>query len=132
EDELAALDALWRRWSPGWTPPAAEQAAVREALRRPGVLDAALGYYRALFSLWRRDSRRAIALLRTEIRVPTLVLYGDRDGCMDPELFPMAAARARVGGGAVELRRVPDAGHFLHQERPEEVNAALVGWLAAH
>jgi len=128
KDELRALDRLWARWSPGWTLPEEEREAVHEVLRRPGALDAALRYYRDLFGLWRPRSRRSFALLRREIRVPTLVLYGDRDGCFAPEVYPPAAARGRFPAG-LELSCVAGAGHFLHQERPDEVNDALLGWL---
>ena len=30
----------------------------------------------------------------------------------------------------LEVARVEQAGHFLHQERPDEVNRILLDWLA--
>jgi pimeloyl-ACP methyl ester carboxylesterase len=30
--------------------------------------------------------------------------------------------------GAYEWRELPGVGHFPHEEVPEQVNAALVGW----
>jgi len=126
--DLAFIDALWRRWSPGWELPEAERRLLHEALARPGVLEAALGYYRALFSLWRPAARRTLALLRQEIVVPTLVLYGDQDGCMPPGLFPAAAARAPFSAG-LDVEAIDGAGHFLHLERPDRVNARILAWL---
>lgn len=129
KDDLAAIDALWGAWSPGWSLPEDERDAVHRTLGRPGALDAALQYYRAMFSIRTSKARRSIALLRRGIRAPALVLYGERDGCLAPSLYPPASDRAAFPAG-LELRKVARAGHFLHQERPELVNEALVSWLA--
>ena len=45
-DDLAFLDKLWRDWSPGFQP-GEHLARVRDCLRQPANLAAALGYYRA-------------------------------------------------------------------------------------
>jgi hypothetical protein len=45
-DDMSFLDKLWRDWSPGF-PAAAHLARVKESLRQPGNLAAAIGYYRA-------------------------------------------------------------------------------------
>ncbi len=47
ETKFAYIDRLVRRWSPAWDVPPGETAAVKAALREPGSLEAALGYYRA-------------------------------------------------------------------------------------
>ncbi len=128
-NELALIDRLWRRWSPGFTLPEPERQAIHRVLGQPAALTAALTYYRQLFALTDPESRAAAALLRRPVEVPTLVLSGDRDGCMSPSLYEAAVSRARFPGG-VQHQRVPDAGHFLHQERPEAVNALLLDWLS--
>jgi pimeloyl-ACP methyl ester carboxylesterase len=60
------------------------------------------------------------------VTVPTLVFYGARDGCMSADLLEGMEALFPAG-----LRKVviPDAGHFVHQEKPEEVNRALIEFL---
>ena len=47
-NDFEALPAIYRRWSPTWSPPAEEFDAVRECFASPGSLDAAFGYYRKL------------------------------------------------------------------------------------
>ena len=45
-DDMAFLDELWRDWSPGFQP-GEHLAQVKQSLRQPANLAAALGYYRA-------------------------------------------------------------------------------------
>lgn len=54
-----------------------------------------------------------------------LVLAGADDGCIPPALF--ADARSGLAAGSrVEI--VPDAGHFMHIERPDHVARLALGW----
>ena len=46
--DLAALPAIYRRWSPAWNPDPKEFDAVRASFSNPASLDAAFGYYRKL------------------------------------------------------------------------------------
>ena len=39
------------------------------------------------------------------------------------------AMRADDFPAGFEVERIAEAGHFLHQEEPEEVNRLLLGWL---
>src|SRR5206468_3144697 len=77
--DLALIDLLWRRWSPGFTLPADQRAALHACLAASWA--APIEYYRDA-------ARRARAGLRgplTErIRVPLLQLQGARDGCVAP------------------------------------------------
>ncbi|CAN0605833.1 unnamed protein product, partial [Ectocarpus sp. 12 AP-2014] len=50
-NDFAFLRWLWRRWSPGWAIPEDEFQALRETMSKPGVLRAALAYYRTALSL---------------------------------------------------------------------------------
>ncbi len=67
-------------------------------------------------------------LLESEIRVPTLALTGALDGCMDTRLHDLVMKREDFPAG-LQVTRLHDAGHFLHQEKPEEVNRILLDWL---
>ncbi|HEX4107782.1 MAG TPA: alpha/beta hydrolase [Solirubrobacteraceae bacterium] len=55
-------------------------------------------------------------------------LHGENDGCVGAALAPRSA-RSLPPGSRFEL--VADAGHFLHLERPEAVNAMLADYLGA-
>jgi pimeloyl-ACP methyl ester carboxylesterase len=92
-----------------------------EALSRPRALTATINYYRAL-------ARRAPDLARTlrrRIEAPVLVIWGQRDLFLVPELArpdPVFVPDARV-------ERLPDASHWVQQDRPERVNALLLEFL---
>lgn len=121
---------LWRSWSPGYVLPPAEWADLRGRFERPGVVRAALAYYRQnatppiLLGL-----RSTPAMELSEVAAPTLIVHGADDGCMDRRLFDHTIRDADHPAG-VERIEVAGAGHFLHLERPDVVNAALVDHLA--
>ncbi len=60
-----------------------------------------------------------------KVQVPTIVIHGRNDR------FLLASGHARNGTWTeTEPRTVMlDAGHFVHQEKPQEVNRALINWL---
>ncbi|HEY8379992.1 MAG TPA: alpha/beta hydrolase [Nannocystis sp.] len=129
-DDFALVDRLWRDWSPGFTPPPEEVRLLKRTLRQPGVVHAALSYYRALMQPLGRAATASRALMRAPVPVPTLALTGARDGCLDTRLHDLMRPQDFPGG--LKVQRIAEAGHFLHQERPEEVNAAIVDWLRRH
>ncbi len=92
-----------------------------EALARPGALTAALNYYRALFRRNPLESRR---LLR-RIEAPVLVIWGEKDRLLRTEL----AEPDRYWVPDLQMERLPDAGHFVAEDRPEKVNALLLDFL---
>ncbi len=103
---------------------AGDIARYVEALDRPGALTATINYYRAAY---RRDPRRALRELR-EIRpvaVPTLLIWGERDRFLGPGLT------RGLDRWAPDLRveRIPDASHWVQNDAPERVNAALLAFL---
>lgn len=125
-DDFALVEQLWRDWSPGWSLEPAELAALKATFRSEGVCEAALGYYRDNFQPGRQDP--ALAALQGRIgqdpiAVPTTYLHGARDGCIGVDLSDGMDALFPAG-----LRRhvLADAGHFLHQEKPEQVNELLL------
>ena len=123
---------LWRRWSPGWQPPEDELRTVIANLRQPGVTSAALGYYRTTlgpraFPLSAAARKRAAF----QVPVPTLALTGTRDQCVDNDVFQACMYEEDFPLG-LTVRQIANAGHWLHQEQPDEVNALLLEWLAEH
>ena len=121
------IPKLWRDWSPSYD--AREDVAdVLAALAPEGRATAALRYYRALFLPWMRDARYAPEQAHEldAPPVPTLYLYGDRDGCLQPALGRRTADVLGPGG---RVGHVAGTGHFLHLERPDEVNALIAGFV---
>jgi pimeloyl-ACP methyl ester carboxylesterase len=97
-------------------------ARVRRELARPGTLTAAINYYRALA---RRPLLRDDPFTRPAA-LPTLVVWGERDPYLGAELLATASQWATD----VKVERLPDLGHFCHQERPRLVNNLLLHWIA--
>jgi pimeloyl-ACP methyl ester carboxylesterase len=94
-----------------------ELARYEEAIRMPGAARAALNYYRAAV--------RHPTLKIPMVRRPALVIWGDRDGALGPELLDGLHHHA----SDLRIHRIPHAGHFVQQEAPEEVSAALIDFL---
>jgi pimeloyl-ACP methyl ester carboxylesterase len=126
----AAIRGYWQRWSPGWSPPEAVLGAAVEALADPEVLDAALGYYRDLFAVADPRWRESLDLLTRPIRVPSLILMGERDRAIGASLLD-STVRAEDFPAGVRVVRVPRAGHWLHLQAPDAVNRQILGFLRA-
>ena len=128
---FAYLERLWRRWSPAWVPPPATFAGVRAVFRAPGVVRAALSYYRQGSDHRSSAGRHSAKLLAIPLTVPVLGLCGERDGCIGTDIFRQSMPASDFPAGH-DICEVADAGHFLHQERPQEVNRLLLTWITAH
>jgi pimeloyl-ACP methyl ester carboxylesterase len=100
-----------------------DEAHVRQyiaALSTPGALTAALNYYRANA----RPDRLAWAR-KAPVAAETLVIWGDRDPALGPEVLDNlqgVAPRSRV-------HHIADAGHWVQNEAPGEVNQLLTDFL---
>jgi pimeloyl-ACP methyl ester carboxylesterase len=89
----------------------------------------ALEYHRWLFrSRLRADGRRFNALMRPPVTAPVLCVDGDQDPVVSAPR--VEKSRAHVSG-AFTSRVVPGAGHFPHEEQPQEFNGLLLSWLDA-
>jgi pimeloyl-ACP methyl ester carboxylesterase len=117
-DDLAFLDLLWRDWSPGFDA-STHLALVKNCLRAPRNLAAAIGYYRAA-----ADPGQSGGIAPQ----PTLYMHGAHDGCIRAELARNAADFLAPDSRVVV---VEDAGHFLQLEMPSEVNKHILGWITS-
>lgn len=129
-DDYAFIDRLWQDWSPGWHVPDDEMAQLKDTFRHAGVVAAALAYYRD--SLTPSRQRPELAALQerlaiSPVPVRTLYFHGADDGCVGVELV---AGMEQLFPAGLDTVVVPGAGHFVHQERPELVNARLLAFLA--
>ncbi|MCU1352266.1 MAG: hypothetical protein JWM05_1475 [Acidimicrobiales bacterium] len=129
-NDLAFIDRLWSDWSPGYDA-SDDLPRVKDSLRDPANLAAAIGYYRATLGNGLRDPELdAIeAAGGTPTPQPTLYLHGSDDGCMGADLVARAGEQLTAAGSRAEL--VPGSGHFFHVEKPVEVNRLIVDFLTA-
>ena len=125
------MEDWWRNASPQWDIPPETLERVKETFRAPGVVKAALDYYRH----GQNPSLHDPALKEIEerihaslISVPTLALHGTRDRPRRLEAFQ---AMDPFFTGPLQKVVVPDTGHFLHLEKPDEVNDRIVRFLVA-
>ena len=126
------LRRLWTVWSPDWVFSVAEFEQLCDAFRKPGVVHAALGYYRAALGPGAAPitpARRAAN--RYSVAVPTLGLTGANEGCIDAEVFKSLMVSRDFPTG-LEVKVIPGAGHFLHREQADEVNEIVLAWLHRH
>ncbi|MCQ4332613.1 alpha/beta hydrolase [Natronomonas sp. F2-12] len=125
---FAFIDFLWGLWSPGWDYPEARINDVKETFRAEGTVENALQYYRDTMRppLPRVGEDRPTLADVPPIETPTLVISGERDGCISPELFEHADEIV----GECRVVRVPGAGHFMHQERPDAVGEEIVAFVS--
>jgi pimeloyl-ACP methyl ester carboxylesterase len=117
--DLALVDLLWRRWSPGFALDPAAREELRACLR--ASWPAPVVYYRDAARAARANGGTIGA-----IAVPTLQLQGARDGCIAPSA---CAGQARGFSGPFREEVVPSVGHFLHVEDPDGVAARVIDWL---
>lgn len=86
--------------------------------RQPGALTAMINYYRANVTAITREPAPMI-------EVPTLMIWGEADTALDISLTEGYAPLVRD----FELVRLPGVSHWVQQEAPDKVNAALGAWL---
>ncbi|MEU3017688.1 alpha/beta hydrolase [Nocardiopsis sp. NPDC007018] len=121
-DSLPEPDEL-----PGWLT-AEDLAVFAEDYAAPDAFTGPLGWYRNID----RNQGLMAAFEGLRIEVPALYAVGDRD--MVTTLRGVPELRASLRRIVPRLRAdltLPGCGHWTQQERPEEVNRALLDFLAA-
>lgn len=101
----------------------------KDAARRPGALTGAINYYRAnVFDrLFARKSKTDADRGDSRVKVPTLFIFAEQDFAILP-----ATVRGleRYVDAYYQEIRIPDSGHWVQNEAPAEVNAALLEFLS--
>jgi epoxide hydrolase 4 len=92
----------------------------RDNAAAPGAMTAMLNYYRA------NVGSGALPLDDTPVEVPTLLIWGEEDTALDRALVPGTERYVTD----LTVRLLPGISHWVQQEAPEEVNAAMAAWLA--
>ncbi len=91
----------------------------REAWSQEGALTGMINWYRALRSLDHPPRER--------VEQPTLVLWGEDDVALLPEMASESVSYCLQG----DLERYPDASHWVQMDRPREVSERLIDHLSA-
>lgn len=124
KNDGANLSRMFREPDLGGAP-ASLVEAERRALLEPGALRPALAYYRENLRAGLSD----LALRRSPryppIQLPVTLIWGERDSCLGTELIDGTQHLAP----RLDVHVVPGAGHFVHQERPADVNRLLLSAL---
>ena len=138
---MSFLDRIWHDWSPGY-PAGEELARVKESLRDPANLAAAIGYYRAVGAAGGSGGSSGAAggpagnpdryaaeeeATGRQAPQPTLYLHGAADGCISVDL---ARRAERLLAPSSRMVVIEAAGHFSHLERPGEVNEHILAWVS--
>jgi|SRR5690606_27133249 len=93
-------------------------AHYRSNAAAPGAMKAMLDYYRA--------NRRFEDMVRGPgVGAPTLLIWGEQDTALGRELVTPTAEHVPD----LTIRRLPDVSHWVQEEAPEAVNAALTEWM---
>jgi pimeloyl-ACP methyl ester carboxylesterase len=108
--------------------PDEELERYREAFASRGAAAAALAYYRTAF---RRGGSLARDARARPVAVPVLIVWGVHDRFLGLEtIAPVKTAPFLAPGNVPAVVLIEDAGHFVQNEAPGEVNRAILEWLA--
>jgi pimeloyl-ACP methyl ester carboxylesterase len=96
-----------------------------EAWAQPGALTAMLNWYRAAVRDGLAGADGYFRGRSARVTPPTLILWGERDMALAPELAPWSLEMCDHG----QLVRFPNATHWLQHDEPERVTARILDFL---
>jgi epoxide hydrolase 4 len=96
-------------------------AQYKAAIARPGAATAAINYYRAAA----RGALRRLVIEDPVVNMPTLVIWGEQDFALGKELNNGLARYVPN----LTLHVIPDASHWVQQDRPDVVNRYMLDFL---
>lgn len=117
-DDFAAWRGILRKATRPGTFTDADIDRYRRAWGRPDAPRAMIDWYRALVRYGDHPEQE-------RVDAPTLVLWGEHDAALLPELAELSLEYCPNG----RLERWDDAGHFVQHDRPERVARQLVDHL---
>lgn len=123
---LARMSVDW------WSASDEERRAYREAWAQPGALTCMLNWYRASPFYPPIGDDPGAARLKLDpkdfvVRVPTLVIWGMRDGFLRPSLLDGLDACVPD----LRIERIEEGTHWVIHEQPGRVNALIRGFIDA-
>lgn len=129
-NNMAFLNRLLRWWNPKHVEVSAMQRSVLATFRQPGVLKAALDYYRTSMFSFKPLGFEIRSLFNKTIEVPTLAIRGALDITMPQGVWDVVSAESFPRGITLEV--MLNAGHFVQYEQPEVLSQRLLKWFAAN
>jgi pimeloyl-ACP methyl ester carboxylesterase len=127
-NDMDFIDRLWLEWSPGFDSTDI-RALAKASLAGAENLRAAIAYYQQ--TSVGADAADPYGMGRSAIPPvppqPTLYLHGERDGCIVSRLVVDVVNHLSPGS---RMKIIQGAGHFLHVERPAEVNAEILAFVS--
>ncbi|BAC92200.1 alpha/beta fold hydrolase [Gloeobacter violaceus] len=99
----------------------AEIRRYKQAAAMPGAMTCALQYYRSALS-----APPPPETYNQPVACPTLLIWGERDFALETRL---TRNLERFVSGPLQVERLPDCSHWVHQEDPTGVNQLLVPFL---
>jgi len=137
--DFAGVEKLMTDWSADARVSPKRLKSVKATFSVGSVATSAVDYYRAnifplltpqIASVYGVNAMETITLIRRDLHVPMLMIYGHHDGCIDARMFSVNADRmAAQCVAGLSLVDVPDAGHFLHHDKPDFVSRLLLRFL---
>jgi len=124
-DDLAFIEGLWGDWVGPSYDAAEDVAHVKDCLRKPENLAAAIGYYRDTFGFKAAapEHERFAAAAASPTPMPTLYLHGTHDNALGVELI--GDLRQFMAEGS-DITVFEGLNHFLHLEDPGAVNKRIL------
>tara|TARA_B100001250_G_scaffold400569_1_gene411271 strand:+ start:7122 stop:7973 length:852 start_codon:yes stop_codon:yes gene_type:complete len=127
-NNLSFIDRLWSDWSPNWPEYKEYAKNTIDVLSKESVLSKALAYYRCTFQSGLQSERineLGNNLLTKKISVPSMYLHGENDGCIGHYL----SEDMENFFEDLEVKILPDCGHFLHLEKKDLVNNLVLDFI---
>jgi pimeloyl-ACP methyl ester carboxylesterase len=124
-DDLAFIDGLWSDWVGPSYDAKEDLGHVKDCLRQPDNLTAAIGYYRDTFGFKppAPEHERFVAASAGVTPKPTLYLHGTDDNALGVELIGDLKQFLAEGS---DITVFEGLNHFLHLENPDAVNKRIL------
>lgn len=99
--------------------PEADRRAYTAAYSRPGRMHAGWSY----FASWPETAKQFAELAKTKLTMPVLSLAGEKASA------PILGAQMHLVAANVHVVVLPNTGHWLMEERPQETENAILNFL---
>jgi len=125
KNDFSYIDKLWKKWSPNLKDIKKHTQKLKNRLiAKPEILSAMLTYYRQAVDNKSEMGLCSKELSSAKIKVPTLGITGNQDGCICADIFKQCMHEDSFLKG-IDVLEIDNVGHFLQLEAPNAVANAL-------